>query len=147
MDAALAALTPILAREPHHTEAHRAYGRLLIARSQPREAVAHFEQAARGRDPEPWIELGAAYLAVGDARKAEEAAGQALARSPAHPWALAIEAHALAVQGRRDEALGLLHRALVVKPRRAEVWKALAAAFDAAGDARAAAACRREAAG
>jgi predicted Zn-dependent protease len=77
---------------------------------------------------------------------AQEAATRALSQSPAHPWALSLAGHALVLEGRREEGLSLLRRALAVGPRRAEVWRSLAQAFDAAGDARTATRCRQNAA-
>ena len=53
--------------------------------------------------------------------------------------------HALILEGRRDEGLRALEAALAARPRRPDAWRSLAAAFEAAGDARQAAACRREA--
>src|SRR5262249_5531986 len=102
-------------------------------------------EATRAPGPEPWIALASVYLEEGDAGRAEDAARQALARSPMHPWSLAVRGHALVKEGRRDEGLAALHEALRLHPRRPEVWQSLASAFAAAGDQAAAASCRREA--
>ena len=92
------------------------------------------------------MELARVYLSLGEAGKAFEAGGEALRRSGGHPWALAVTGHALILEGRRDEGLNMLKRAVAAQPRRPEAWLSLAAAFEAAGDSRQAAACRRAAA-
>jgi arylsulfatase A-like enzyme/Tfp pilus assembly protein PilF len=145
LDEAGALIQAALAKEPLHTEAQGSMGRLLVARGQPREAVAHLEKAAKGREAEPWIELAGVYIMLGEGGPARQAAGEALARSPRHPWALAVEGHALVLEGRRGEGLAVLRRALNLRPRRPDVWMTLARAFEAAGDATTAAHCRREA--
>jgi predicted Zn-dependent protease len=58
---------------------------------------------------------------------------------------MSVAGHALVLEGRREEGLSLLRRALALGPRRAEVWRALAEAFEAAGDGRTAARCRQNA--
>jgi arylsulfatase A-like enzyme/Flp pilus assembly protein TadD len=145
LDEADALLEAVLSREPRHTDAHRALGRLFLARGRPKDAVAEFEQGTGGRDPDGWIELAVAQLAARDRAGARASSDQALAQNAAHPWALAVAGHLLALDGRRGDALALLQRALKVRPRRAEVWRALARGFEAAGDPAAAKQCRREA--
>jgi arylsulfatase A-like enzyme/tetratricopeptide (TPR) repeat protein len=136
----------ILAKEPRHSKAEGALGRILIARGRPEDAVPHLERAAEGRDAEPLVELAQVYLSLGQADRAERAAARALSRSPGHPWALSLAGHALVLEGRREEGLVLLQRALAIGPRRADVWRSLAQAFEAAGDGRAAARCLENAA-
>jgi choline-sulfatase len=145
LDEAESLLREALAKEPRHVEAQAAMGRLLAARGRTQEAVPFLVEATRAPGPEPWIALAAVYLEEGEAGRAEDAARQALARSPSHPWALAVRGHALVKEGRRDEGLAALHEALRLHPRRPEVWHSLASAFAAAGDQAAAASCRREA--
>ena len=139
-------LKVILEKSPEHTEALAAKGHLLVASGKAREALPYLEKAAAGSDPEPWVELARVYLSLGEAGKAFEAGGEALRRSGGHPWALAVTGHALILEGRRDEGLNMLKRAVAAQPRRPEAWLSLAAAFEAAGDSRQAAACRRAAA-
>jgi tetratricopeptide (TPR) repeat protein len=145
LDEAESLLRETLAKEPRHVEAQAAMGRLLAARGRTQEAVPFLVEATRAPGPDPWIALAAVYLEEGDAGRAEDAARQALARSPMHPWALAVRGHALVKEGRRDEGLAALQLALRLRPRRPEVWQSLASAFAAAGDQAAAASCRREA--
>src|SRR5262249_8255855 len=121
-----------------------AMGRLLLARGRPGDAMPYLDGASASRDVDPLLDLAAAYLAAGDSERAAEAAGRALERHPGHPRALGLLGHALVVEGRRGDGLTLLQRALAIGPRRAEVWRALAAAFAAAGDAKSAERCRRE---
>jgi Flp pilus assembly protein TadD len=136
----------ILASEPRHTKAHGALGRILVARGQLQDAIPHLERAAEGQDDEPLIELAHVYLSLGQPDKAQQVAARALSRAPGHPWALSLAGHALVLEGRRTEGLLLLNRALAIGPRRIEVWRSLAQAFEAAGDARAASRCRQNAA-
>jgi predicted Zn-dependent protease len=147
-DEAEQVLRHILEREPHHAKAKAALGRVLVAAGRASEAVPYLEAAAsQGKEPGPLLDLAGAYLSLGDAVKAGDAAGRALARAPRHPWALGLAGHALVLEGRREEGLALLQRALAIGPRRAEVWRALGAAFAAAGDTRSAARCRIESGG
>jgi len=137
-------LRGILDREPNHEKARVAMGRLLLARGRAEEAVPYLEGSGAGRDVDPLLDLASAYLAAAAPEKAAEAANRALARNPGHPRALGLLGHALVLEGRRPEGLAVLQRALAIGPRRAEVWRALAAAFEAAGDAKSAERCRRE---
>lgn len=145
LDEAQSLLKAVLDKSPEHVEALAASGHLLVAAGRAREAIPFLEKAAAGTDPEPWVELARVYLGLGDGGKAFEAGEEALRRSPGHPWALAATGHALILQGRREEGLNALKRALAAPPRRPEAWLSLAAAFEAAGDPQRAAACRRAA--
>ncbi|PYQ23731.1 MAG: hypothetical protein DMF79_03185 [Acidobacteria bacterium] len=134
----------VLEREPSHAKAKGALGRALLARGRASEATPYLEAAAQGPDPGPLLELAGVYLRLGETARALEVSRRVLAQSPGHPWALSLTGHALVLEGRKDEGLGLLNRALAIGPRRAEVWKALGEAFAAAGEARSAERCRRE---
>jgi predicted Zn-dependent protease len=146
LDEAQPILRAALDQWPDHIEALAANGRLLVAAGRGRDAIPFLEKAAAGTDPEPWVELARAHLGLGDLAEAREAGAEALRRSSGHPWALAVTGHVLILEGKRDEGLSALKRALAAHPRRPEAWLSLAAAFDAAGDSRQSAACRREAA-
>ncbi len=144
-DEAQGILKAVLDKWPEHIEALAANGRLLIATGKSQEAIPYLEKAARGTDPEPWVELARAYLGLGEPAKAREAGAEALRWSSGHPWALAVTGHALILEGKREEGLNSLKRALAAPPKRPEAWLSLAAAFEAAGDFQQAAACRRAA--
>jgi len=116
-----------------------------VADGRLEDAVPHLERASEAGDVEPLLELAQAYLATGRTADAQRAAARVLEKSPVHPWALAVTAHALALEGRREQALALLRRALNVGPRRPAVWLSLAQAYAAAGDDAAAERCRRQA--
>jgi arylsulfatase A-like enzyme/Tfp pilus assembly protein PilF len=133
------------ALEPNHLDVLRALGLLRVKQGRAAEGIPYLEKAGAGRDPEPWIEVARVRLDQGDPLAALSAVQQALSRNPGHPWALAVDGHALVLSGRRAEGLETLRRAVVAGPRRPEVWLSLAQAFEAAGDARQAAACRRDA--
>ncbi len=134
-----------LARSPGHVDALRSKGRLLVVTGRTAEGFALLEQAAHGADPEPWIEIARYRLDAKDAPAALAAADEAVARNPAHPWALAEKGQALIALGRRDEGLDWLRRALAASPRRPEAWLALAKGFASAGEKTTAERCRREA--
>jgi len=133
------------AQEPNHVDVIRTLGQLLVAQGKPAEGIPYLEKAATGRDPEPWIEIAQVRLGLGDPAAALEAVQEALSRNPGHPWALAIEGHALVLSGRRAEGVQALKKAVDLHPRRPEVWLALARGFDSAGEKTAAAQCRRQA--
>jgi Tfp pilus assembly protein PilF len=143
-EAAREILDGVLAREPAHEEARAAMGRLLLRSGRAREALTYLEGAAEGGSVDTLLDLAGAYLALPDPARAAEAAAHALYRHPGHPRALGILGHALVLQGQRAEGVALLDRALSIGPRRADVWQALAAAFDAAGETKSADRCRRE---
>ncbi len=134
LEEAAGLLKAILDKSPAHVEALAAQGHLLVAQGKASEA-----------DPEPWVELARVYLGLGDAGEALESGREALARSPGHPWALAVTGHALILEGKREEGLSALKQARAAQPRRPEAWLSLAAAFEAAGDSSQAAECRRNA--
>ena len=136
----------VLAKEPKQPEALAVKGRLLLAHGRATDAVPYFEKAAVASDPESFIVLARAYLAAGDVAKARDAAGEALRRSPAHPWAMAVLGTALVREGQRAAGLDYLERAFAAGPRRPMVWEALAEGFDAANEPARAAACRKQAA-
>jgi arylsulfatase A-like enzyme/predicted Zn-dependent protease len=146
LDEARRSIDAVLAREPRHPEALAAKGHLLIRENRAAEAVVVLEQAAAGTDPEPFIELAETALAAGDRAKARAAIDDAMRRSPAHPWALAVAGRLLAADGQRAAALDYLHRAAAAGPRRPAVWRSLAAGFESVGDSAEAARCRQRAA-
>jgi predicted Zn-dependent protease len=134
-----------LAREPNHVDARRSKGRLLVAMGRTAEGIGWLEKAAGGSDAEPWIEIARLRLEAGDAAGALAAAQQAVSRNRGHPWALAMEGHALVASGRREEGVAVLRRALAAGPRRPEVWRTLSRAFESAHETALAAQCRRQA--
>lgn len=145
LDEAGNVLAAMLATQPNNPELLGARGRLLLARGELAEAIASLEQGTATSEPEPWVELADAYLRVGNAGRAVEAGRRALEISPGHPWAMAVTGRALVVGGQRPQGLELLARALASRPRRPAAWLALAEGFEAAGDRKSAATCRREA--
>ena len=139
-------LDALLGKEPADPEALGVKGRLLAAQGRMKDALPYFEKATATSEPEPFIELALAYLAAGDVVKARDAAGEALRRSPGHPWAMAVLGSALVRDGQRAAGVEYLERAFDIGPRRPIVWQTLASGFDAAQDAVRAASCRRQAA-
>ena len=136
-------LDDVLRRAPRHSEALGAKGRLLLALGRNEEAITDLKGACEGGDEECWLELGSAYIAIGQPRAAQDAASRALAINPGHPWAQVVMGHALILQGQRGAGLAALARALAAGPRRPRVWHDLARAFAAAGETGAAAQCER----
>jgi predicted Zn-dependent protease len=137
-------VSAVLSREPKNPEALGAKGRLLLAEDRVPEALAALEQATATSDPEPFIELAAAYLRANRVAKARDAASEALRRNSGHPWAMALLGRALILDGNGPQGLEYLQRAVAIRPRRPVVWDALAAGFEAAGQTGMAAECRRE---
>jgi arylsulfatase A-like enzyme/Tfp pilus assembly protein PilF len=136
----------VLATSPLHPDALGVKGQLLASEGRVKDALPYFEKATATSAPEPFIDLARAYLAAGDATKARDAAGEALTRSPGHPWAMAVLGEALVRHGERERGVESLTRALAVGPRRPAVWNSLASGFDAANDSQHAEYCRRQAA-
>jgi arylsulfatase A-like enzyme/Flp pilus assembly protein TadD len=139
-------LDAVLLKAPADPEALGVKGRLLAAQGRLRDALPFFEKAASGSDPEPFIELGRAYVMAGDLAKARGAADEALRRSPGHPWALALLGDVLVRDGQRAAGIDALERAVAIGPRRPIVWETLADGFDAAHEPARADECRRRAA-
>ena len=136
----------MLAKEPAHPEALGAKGRLLAAQGRTKDALRYFEKATATSDPEPFIELAAAYLAAEEIGKARETAGEALRKSPGHPWAMAVLGAALVRDGQRAAGVEYLNRAFSAGPRRPIVWHSLADGFELANQPARAALCRKQAA-
>ena len=136
-------LKPAREREPNHLDVRRSQGRLLVAQGRTAEGLVLLEGASEDADPEPWIEIARIRIAAREPQAALAAAEQAVSRNPGHPWALAVHGHALILAGRKQEGIASLRKALDAGPRRPEVWHSLCGAFAAAGEASAAAACRR----
>ena len=139
-------LDAVLAKEPSDPGALGVKGRLLAAQGRTKDALPYFEKATATSDPEPFIELARAYLAAGEVGKARDAAGEALRKSPGHPWAMAVLGAALIRDGQRAPGLEYLNRAFSAGPRRPMVWLSLAEGFELAHDAARAALCRKQAA-
>lgn len=81
-------------------------GHVAVVKGMPREAIAHYEQAATlvPERPLPFVRIGHIYLQMEQPREALAAFEAALGRSPADQEALAGKAAALAASGRSDEA-------------------------------------------
>ncbi|HEY2942421.1 MAG TPA: sulfatase-like hydrolase/transferase [Vicinamibacteria bacterium] len=135
----------VLSRNPQDAEAAAAKGRLLVADGRAAEAVSYLERAANGPDVDPALDLGELYLRLGQPIRAREVAERVLARTPAHPWAMALAGHALILEGRPDDGVAALHKAVDLHPLRPAAWLSLARAFDAAREPRNADLCRRKA--
>lgn len=147
VDEAEKLLAEVLSREPASVNGLVTRARLRIAQGRLDEAIEDLETAAAGGDVDALLELGEAYALAGRTAASGSVAERALARSPAHPWALALAGHALVLEGRGEEGISLLEKALRAGPRRAQVWLRLAAGFDAAGRRDLAQRCRTAARG
>jgi predicted Zn-dependent protease len=140
-----AELARVLEDDPGHRAAREAKGRLLLARGEREQGLALLRETLQDGDLDTWLELAGIHLERGDVQSAREAVGHVLERSPAHPWALALDGHALVLTGRVAEGRALLARAFEAGPRRPGVWLDLARGFEAAGDPARAGECRRAA--
>lgn len=137
-------LEPLLARSPKDPDVLRARGRWLIASGRVEEAAPVMREAAV-QDGDPLAELAEAWLARGEAAKAQAAAEAALQKTPGQPWATGLLGHALVLQGRREAGLQALKLGVSGRPKRPQAWLSLAAGFTAARDTASAEACRRAA--
>jgi choline-sulfatase len=133
----------LTAREPRSLDVLHARGRWLVALGRLEEATSVLTEAANGPDADPLVELAVAWLDKGDAARAQAAAEAALERVPGQPWAQGVLGHALVLQGRREDGLAVLKRAVAARPKRPQAWMSLAAGFDAAHDGASAGVCRR----
>jgi arylsulfatase A-like enzyme/Flp pilus assembly protein TadD len=131
--------------EPEDPDALGAQGRLLAAQGRLEEAAASLGAAAEKGDADSRIELARLYLRLREYDRARSEIGTVLAKTPGHPWALAVLGQALVLQGQRAEGLSMLRRAEAARPRRPEAWLSLAEGFEAAKDASAATRCRHAA--
>jgi arylsulfatase A-like enzyme/Tfp pilus assembly protein PilF len=142
--------TPLVAEalriDSKDPEALAAQGRLFAAQGKLDEAVRSLSSAAGARvDDDVRIELARVYLRRHDYEQARKEADVVLKTTPVHPFALAVLGQTLVLEGHRDEGLAVLRRAESARPRRPQVWLALADAFDMAKDAASAERCRQAA--
>jgi Flp pilus assembly protein TadD len=94
---------------PNHAPGHAGIGICWIMRGRPREALPYFDHAFRlsPRDPlragwHTWV--GVAHMMLGDDRKALEESKRSAAANPKSAGAFTLQAAALALLGREDEA-------------------------------------------
>lgn len=128
-------LAPLTETEPVLTEVHLlepgAVGALgevyraaaVVRMSSTEDAVAYLEKllaAARPEAIEPWLDLAQGQIRRHRFADAEKSLAFILVRRPEHPLALEWLGLAMAAQGRTDEAIGVLERALAAGSERAE---------------------------
>jgi TolB-like protein/Tfp pilus assembly protein PilF len=113
IDGALAEYESAVTLNPNHAPGHAGIGICWIMRGRPREALPYFDHAFRlsPRDPlragwHTWI--GVAHMMLGDDRKALEQSKRSVAANPKSVGALTLQAAALALLGREDEARAAL---------------------------------------
>lgn len=102
----------------------KGHGYLAVAASLAKEkdsaaALEAMERlvARHEREPAAWYALGFLALEAGDADRALEAAGRALALDPGHVQARVLRADAYLAQGRVDDAVASMREAVEVSPR------------------------------
>jgi TolB-like protein/Tfp pilus assembly protein PilF len=98
---------------PNHAPGHAGIGICWIMRGRPREALPYFDRALRlsPRDPlragwHTWV--GVAHMMLGDDRKALEQSKRSAAANPKSAGAFTLQAAALALLGREEEARAAL---------------------------------------
>jgi Tfp pilus assembly protein PilF len=136
-------VSELLAKDPKNPDVLQARGMWLIAVGRVDEAAGALTDAAKGLDADPLVDLAMAWIQKGEPARAQAAAEQALQRTPGQPWAESVLGHALVLQGRREDGLAALKRAVAARPKRPQAWMSLAAGFAAAHDQASAEACRR----
>jgi Tfp pilus assembly protein PilF len=95
----------------------------VVRMSSTEDAVAYLEKllaAARPEAIEPWLDLAQGQIRRHRFADAEKSLAFILVRRPEHPLALEWLGLTMAAQGRTDEAIGVLERALTVGAERAE---------------------------
>jgi TolB-like protein/DNA-binding winged helix-turn-helix (wHTH) protein/Tfp pilus assembly protein PilF len=108
-----------IALNPNDSAAFKERGRLfLIAKGQPREALADYTQAADldPLDSQPQAQRCLALQALGQFGEAATACARARALQPQNYWPLTVTSWLAAAQGRLDEALEWNEKALAVAP-------------------------------
>jgi TolB-like protein/class 3 adenylate cyclase len=113
IDRALEEYETTVTLNPNHAPGHAGIGICWIMRGRPQEALPYFDHAFRlsPRDPlragwHTWI--GVAYMMLGDDRKALEQSKRSVAANPKSAGAFTLQAAALALLGRQDEARAAL---------------------------------------
>lgn len=105
-------------RSERYKEALR-LGHTAVVRGRPREAIEHYQEAARlaGGRPLPFISMGNVYLQMQRSHDALAAFDEALRRAPDDVVALRGKAAAHQASGQRAEAAALARRAAEVEAR------------------------------
>ena len=113
IDRALEENETVVILNPNHAPGHAGIGICWIMRGRPREALPYFDHAFRlsPRDPlragwHTWV--GLAHMMLGDDRKALEQSKRSAAANPHSAGAFTLQAAALALLGREDEARAAL---------------------------------------
>ena len=113
IDGALAEYETAVTLNPNHAPGHAGIGICGIMRGRPREALPYFDHAFRlsPRDPlragwHTWV--GLAHMMLGDDRKALEQSKRSAAANPKSAGAFTLQAAALALLGRAEEARAAL---------------------------------------
>lgn len=111
---AIEAYRSVVTADPASRRGWSNLGRALMQLDRSAEAVAAFREAAalESQSPDIRAELGAALLATEDYVGAEAELRAALALAPGYPKAIQDLCMALAAQGRADEALAVVDRAI-----------------------------------
>lgn len=113
IDGALAEYETAVTLNPNHAPGHAGVGICWIMRGQPREALPYFDHAFRLSPGDPlragwhtWV--GVAHMMLGDDRKALEQSKRSAAANPQSVGAFTLQAAALALLGREEEARAAL---------------------------------------
>src|SRR5688500_13648088 len=87
-------------------------GHLAAMQGKPKDALRHYEAAARLAvdRPQPYISMGSLYLRLGKTKDALTAYGRAVERGPRDTDALTGQAAALLAAGRADDSAKVLDR-------------------------------------
>jgi TolB-like protein/Tfp pilus assembly protein PilF len=121
IDRALEEYETAVTLNPNHAPGHAGIGICWIMRGRPREALPYFDHAFRlsPRDPlragwHTWV--GVAHMMLGDDRKALEQGKRSAGANPKSAGAFTLQAAALALLGREDEARAALATRLQIGP-------------------------------
>lgn len=101
-----------------NARAHDYYGQALLEAGYTEEAIVQFSQAIRfeSGNPQPRYNLAVAYRDLGDHRRAQEEALEAVNIAPEYAPALFMLGTLALNDGRLPEAIGYYERAVAVRP-------------------------------
>jgi tetratricopeptide (TPR) repeat protein len=132
---ARAAFEAAVRLDPSYAEAMDGLGLALEALGDDAAAVANYEKAVtlndarQGTFASPHVNLSAYYNRISNPQKALEHAGKALALEPRSDRALFQQARADEREGRLDEAVNALNRAIAINPRASSYYYVLAGVY------------------
>ncbi|MDD3029660.1 MAG: tetratricopeptide repeat protein [Alphaproteobacteria bacterium] len=134
-DGAVRAFQEAVARKPDFVDAHLRLACLFEETGRLHDAIEHARTltALRPDDSAFWVRLGSLLIRNKAYDEASAAAERALTLAPNDPGVLALQALALDVHNREEDAIRYLKRALAVRPDFLEAWDMLGVTYQKLG--------------